>query len=341
MENSVFFSNNSKNMLRLVALSALMIVAMLGGAIDIRADESYHIGPDDVIQVSFWQDNTLDATIKVRQDGKISLNIIGEIEAAGLTTSELERQIVRQISRYNKSISQAVVRVTQYGFQKVFISGQVRNPGKYAFENIPDLWTLINEAGGVEETGDLTRVTIIRGGERAGEVEMVNVSNMMASGQRAQLPVVYADDTIEIPRTVGGIPARTIADQADVKNIFYVIGEVNSPGVLTFERNIDLLDAVALAGGPTTSADLKHATVVSKDGLRTQSVKVNLKKYQETGSPGRYFIRPEDTVILPRRRGGLFGLGSVTEIVTLIGAVSTAILLYTTLSEDDSQTSTP
>ncbi len=339
MENSVFYSKSHKSSGRLTAFAAFMLFVGLVTATMTYADESYRIGPDDVLQVSFWQDNSLDAAVKVSQDGKISLNVIGEIEAAGLTTAELERQIVKQISRYNKAISQAVVRVTQYGFQKVFVSGQVRNPGKYAFEQIPDLWTLINEAGGVEETGDLSRVTIIRGGERAGDVEIVNVSNMMSSGQRAQLPKVYADDTIEIPRTVGGVPSRTITDRAETKSIFYVIGEVNTPGVLTFERNLDLLDAVALAGGPTESADLKRATVVTKDGLRTQSVKVNLKKYQETGSPGRYFIRPEDTVILPRRKGGLFGLGSVTEIVTLVGAVSTAILLYTQLSDDNGSSS--
>ncbi|MBN2227794.1 MAG: polysaccharide biosynthesis/export family protein [candidate division Zixibacteria bacterium] len=339
MENSVFFSNNDKTISRASACAILILLFGLTTASMTSADESYRIGPDDVLQVSFWQDNSLDASVKVGQDGKISLNIIGEIDAAGLTTAELERLIVRQISRYNKAISQAVVRVTQYGFQKVFISGQVRNPGKYAFEKIPDLWTLINEAGGIEEAGDLTRVTIIRGGERAGEVEIVNVTNMMSTGQRSQLPKVYADDTIEIPRTVGGVPTRTISDRPETKSIFYVIGEVNAPGPLTFEQNLDLLDAVALAGGPTESADLKHATVVTKDGFRTQSVKINLNKYQQTGVPGRYFIRPEDTVILPRRKGGLFGLGSVTEIVTLVGAVSTAILLYTQLSDDGGSSS--
>ncbi len=114
--------------------------------------ESYEIGPGDVLEIRFWQDHTLDATVRVRQDGKISLDVAGEIDAAGSTTAELEKKIVKQISRYNSAISQAVVRVTEYNSLRVFLSGQIRNPGKFSFEKIPDLWTIINEAGGVTDS---------------------------------------------------------------------------------------------------------------------------------------------------------------------------------------------
>ena len=150
--------------------SLILGVLLMSVAVDIVA-EGYIIGPGDVLEVKFWQDSTHDATVTVQQDGKISLDIIGEVDAAGLTTTELEKQIIRQMSRYNKAISQVVVRVSSYGNLKVFISGQVQSPGKYTFEVIPDLWTIINEAGGITETGDLTHVTIIRGGERSGQVE--------------------------------------------------------------------------------------------------------------------------------------------------------------------------
>ncbi|UCD16895.1 MAG: polysaccharide biosynthesis/export family protein [Candidatus Zixiibacteriota bacterium] len=335
MGKMVCFSRIDQFAGKLPAFFIVIIVSTIfPGGTTLLAD-AYQIGPEDVIEIKFWQDNSLDATVTVRQDGKISLDVIGEIEAAGLTTSELEKKIVRQMSRYNKSISQAVVRVVQYGHLKVFVSGQVPNPGKYSFEQIPDLWTLINEAGGVTDVGDLTRVTIIRGGDRAGEVEIVNVSALMASGRRGELPKIYSDDTIEIPRTIAGLPARTIGDQTDVRNLYYVIGEVVNPGAMNLEKNIDVLDAIALAGGPTERADLKNAKVISKDGFRTQTVKINLKKYLESGAPGRYFIRPEDTIILPRKGSGLLGMGSLTDIVTVLGAVSAALLLYDRLKTDD------
>ncbi len=327
---------NQKSNFNTTLLFALILgVVILSVAVDIVA-EGYIIGPGDVLEVKFWQDSTHDAVVTVQQDGKISLDIIGEVEAAGLTTTELEKQIIRQMSRYNKAISQVVVRVSVYGNLKVFISGQVHNPGKYTFEVIPDLWTIINEAGGITETGDLTHVTIIRGGERSGQVEVFNVSNLMTSGHRDQLPKIYSDDTIEIPPAPAGLPGRTVAERAAGKNLFYAVGEVNLPGHHDLVENIDLLDAIALAGGPTPEANLKTVTVITKDGLKTQTLEFNLKKYEKSGEPGRYFIRPEDTIVMGQKRSGIFGIGgSLSDVVTLLGAVSTAVLLITTLNNNN------
>nr|MBN2278038.1 SLBB domain-containing protein [candidate division Zixibacteria bacterium] len=297
--------------------------------------QSYVIGPEDVLEIQFWQDPQLDATPKVNQEGKISLDIIGEVEASGLTTSELEREIVRRMSRYNKAISQAVVRISAYGSQKVYISGQVLNPGKYTYEKIPGLWDLINEAGGISEYGDLTRVMIVRGGDQAGQVEIVNVSAMVAAGRINELPIIRAGDTIEVPRTPAGLPARTLSDRPESRNIFYVTGAVENPGPMTLENNTDILDAIAQVGGATGDADLSEVRVVSKDGQYTQVTMVNLKEYHETGISGRLMIRPEDNIIVPRRSGGFLGMNSIGSIVTLLGGISAALLIYDRISSNN------
>jgi len=290
------------------------------------AQKPYVIGPEDVLEIRFWQDNSLDATVRVTQDGKIALDIVGEINAAGLTTSALEREIIRQMSRYNSAISQTVVRVSEYNSQKIFVSGQIQAPGKYTFEVIPDLWTIINEAGGVGELGDLGRVLIIRGGENAGEVEIVNVSALVTTGRLNELPPIYSGDTIEIPRSPAGLPAATLSQSQTLRNLFYVIGEVNLPGAINLEKNIDILDAIALAGGPTPDANLKKAKIITKAGIGTQIKRINLRRYTDEAISGRVFIRPEDVIILPRRSGGLLGL-RVTEWVAVIGGISTFILM--------------
>ncbi|HDL03680.1 MAG: hypothetical protein DRP46_10985 [Candidatus Zixiibacteriota bacterium] len=323
---SVMRINIYRHILLITALVVLMPLFTAG---------EYVIGPEDVLEIKFWQDGSLDADVKVRQDGKISLDIIGELQAAGLTTSELESKIVKQMSRYNKAISQSVVRVTSYGYQKVYITGQILHPGKYTFEEIPDLWTIINEAGGITETGDLTRVMIIRGGDLAGEVSVINVAEMVASGRMNSLPKIRAGDTIEISRSPAGLPARTLSDQPQAKNIFYVMGAVNTPGALTLESNTDVLDALALAGGPAENADIKEVTVVSKDGANTQMVKINLEKYITTGITGRYMVRPEDNIIVASKGGGFLGINSATDVVAILGAISTSILLYDALTTSD------
>ncbi len=290
------------------------------------AQQPYVIGSEDVLEIQFWQDNNLDAIVKVTSDGKISLDVIGEIKAAGQTTAQLERDIIRQMSRYNSSISQAVVRVTEYNNQKVFISGQILAPGKYTYEVIPDLWTIINEAGGATELGDLGRVLIIRGGENAGEVVTVNVKELVAGGKLQELPQIRSGDTIELPRTPAGLLSSTISQSHELRNLFYVIGEVNVPGAINLERNIDILDAIALAGGQTPDANLKNVRIITKAGAGTQIKRVNLVKYTNEAIAGRVFIRPEDVIILSRRSGGFLGL-RVTEWVTVIGGISTAVLL--------------
>jgi polysaccharide export outer membrane protein len=320
------------NFLGLLFLAALTILC----PVELWA-QAYVIGPEDVLEVTFWQDESLNATIKVRQDGKISLDIIGEINAAGLTTGELEKNIVKQMSRYNKAISHAVVRITEYGYRKVYITGQVLNPGKYTFEQIPDLYSLINEAGGVTEEGDLSRVMVVRGGDKGGEVEVVNVSAMVASGNLEQLPKINPGDAIEIPLAPAGLPGRALSDRAELKNIFYVTGEVHSPGALTLEPNIDILDAVALAGGPTEFANLKNVRVVSKDGSNTQSMKINLKKYAERGISGRYIIRPEDNIILPRQPEPFFDFRDLGDWVTVLGGVMTVLIIKDLLEEEEGE----
>jgi len=290
------------------------------------AQQPYIIGSEDVLEIRFWQDNNLDAVVKVTSDGKISLDVIGEIKASGQTTVQLERDIIRQMSRYNSSISQAVVRVTEYNNQKVFISGQIQTPGKYTYEVIPDLWTIINEAGGATELGDLGRVLIIRGGENAGEVVTVNVRELVASGKFQELPQIRSGDTIELPLTPAGLPASTLSQSQQLRNLFYVIGEVNVPGAINLERNIDILDAIALAGGQTSEANLKKTRIITKSGAGTQIKRVNLAKYTNEAIARRVFIMPEDVIILPRKSGGLLGMG-VTEWVAIVGGISTFVLM--------------
>ncbi|HUV30219.1 MAG TPA: polysaccharide biosynthesis/export family protein [Acidobacteriota bacterium] len=318
---------------RLAGAAAAALVVLLG-LVAGPAAAQYVIGPDDLLQISFWQDPDLNTQVRVGQDGKITLDVIGQIEAQGKTTEQLQNDIVRQISRLKQNISQAVVRVIAYNYNYVFVIGQITLPGKRSFEEIPDLWTLINESGGTTEFADLRRVTIIRGGAEAGKVEVVNVRQAIATGKPETLPKIRRMDTIEIPRLPVPVSAGAIFTTADRKNLIYVIGAVNSPGPITYEENIDVLDALSLAGGPTDAADLKQARLVIKDGMYAQTIGIDLDKYWRSGRPARYILQKEDTFILPARGAGFLGVG-LPAVVGIIGAVASAILVYDRLTSSD------
>ncbi|PWB67854.1 hypothetical protein C3F09_12740 [candidate division GN15 bacterium] len=321
-------------------LGLLIFAVLLITAGSIIAKE-YQIGPEDVLDVSFWQDPSLNAQVRVGQDGNITLGVIGQIQAAGKSTTELQDEIVRLMSRLNKNVSQAVVRVSQYNYNYVFVNGQVRSPGKRAFEEIPDIWTIINEAGGITETADLSRVTVIRGGTNAGRVEIINVSRALAEGKIDKLPQLERGDAIDVPSAPGNITGTSIAPEIEQKNQVYVLGAVNRPGPIAYVENTDFTDLLALAGGPTAGADLKHIKILTKDKYYSQSYQFNFESYAKSGRPARYIVRKEDTYVVPERRGGFFGTGlDVGTVAAAVGVVTSVYLLYDRLSRNNQTTVT-
>ncbi|MBD3218097.1 MAG: hypothetical protein GF310_07460 [candidate division Zixibacteria bacterium] len=320
--------------LKLIGL-ALIATCLLLFFNDNLSAQDYKIGPEDVLQISFWQDPSLNQTVTVRQDGKITLSVIGEITAAGLTPTELASKIGDQVSRYNKQISQATVEVLRYNSQKVFISGQVLNPGKYSFEEMPNVWELIKEAGGITELGDLSNIVIIRGSVNKGEIVHVNLSNLIAEGDPGKYPELYPEDIVEVKRAPSdsgpGLPSHAATER---KNLVYVIGRVGTPGAISLEENMDCLDAIALAGGPTPDADLGKVKIFNKQDPYSNVIIVDIKKRSEKGTPPRYKLRPEDTILIPPDEGGFWGTwGRIRDFVAIFGTVVSTYLLIDRFSE--------
>lgn len=322
------------------SISLLIIAVLTLIAVSTTAKE-YQIGAEDVLDISFWQNPALNAQVRVGQDGKITLGVIGEINAAGKTTSELQAEIVRMMSRLDRNISQTVVRVFQFNYNYVFVNGQVRTPGKRAFEEIPDIWTIINEAGGITETGDLSRVTIVRGGaDNTGRVEIINVGRALAEGRVERLPRLNRGDAIDVPASPGNVTGASLAPELEQKNLVYVLGAVNRPGAVAYQENSDFTDLLALAGGPTPNADLKRIKILTKDGSFSQSYQFNLEKYAKTGRPARYIVRKEDTYIVPERQAGFFGTGmDIGTVAAAVGVITSMYLLYDRLTQNDQNNS--
>lgn len=302
----------------------VIVVAFASLSSPLTAEE-YRIGSEDILQVTFWRNEDLNARVRVGQDGKITIDIVGQIDAAGKTTHELEQEILRKMSRFNQKITGTVVRVIEFRHNSVYVTGQVNNGGKLTFEVIPNLWIIINEAGGLTEFADLSRVSIIRGNEEGG-VEVVNVAHALATGQLSKLPKIERQDTIEIPGNPGNVSSGSRVATGDIKNLIYVVGAVGKPGPMVFEPNIDLLSALALAGGTSADADLKHARIITRDGLYAQTMTIDLEKYSQTGRPARYVLRREDTFIIPRRSTGGFLGNSLSSLGIIFGTISSAAL---------------
>jgi protein involved in polysaccharide export with SLBB domain len=268
---------------RMILLAGMALLLCSATA---AAAEEYRIGPEDMLQIKFWQDPVLNTTVRVTQDGKVSLDIVGEIEAAGKTIQDLQTEIVRRMSRLNNRISQCVVQVTEYNYQHVFVYGQVNSPGK---------------AGAVEN-----------------------------------LPKLNRRDAIDVPSSPAGVAPPDIGRMATRKNIVYVMGAVHTPGPIRYQDNLDVMEALAMAGGHTDMADLKHTKLISKDGYYGQTMLVDLEKYALTGTPARHIMRKEDVCVVPFRKQN-FMTRNLGTFVTILGAATSALLLYENLKPADEE----
>jgi protein involved in polysaccharide export with SLBB domain len=257
------------------------------------------------------------------------LAVIGEIQAAGLTTSRLEQLLVERISRVNKNISQAVVTITEYRSKSVFVGGQVFNPGLLYFEKIPDLWEVIKLAGGPTEMADLSVVTVLRSVEAGGGVVHVDLTGILATGELDRLPVLHAGYTVTLPLLPQGSSTERFTEPSQRKKLFYIYGDVALPGRHPLEMEVDVLEALVLAGGPGPDANLEKVRIVSKGVDRPIVRIINLKHYGETGGPYRYIVQREDAIYIPAKKRGFFRgtWGAFRDVLALAGTVSSLVLI--------------
>lgn len=265
--------------------------------------QGYIIGKDDVVTVSFWQDNTLNVTARVGSDGQISLPIGGNIKAEGLTTDQLGEAVVERIAIYNRRITNASVKVTEYGSRKVYVMGHVRTPQKYTFEVIPNLWDIISEAGGPLETANLNNVLIIRN-DANGEPRTiaVDVAEALRNRNFQALPKVEPGDNIYVPAVLGNAATSGIQSVQAQQNVLFIYGEVRNPGVITFNKELNLLEALVTSGGPTAEAKLSDVRVIRKNGVYSAVTQVDVQKYMDESSPSFFMVKAGDTIYVPRRK---------------------------------------
>lgn len=121
----------------------------------------YLIGPDDVLGVLFWREKDISGDVIVRPDGKITLPLLNDIQAAGLTTDELRAALTTAAARYVEDPNVTIV-VRQINSRRVFITGQINKPGPYPLPQGMTVLQLIAIAGGLTEFADSKDILVMR-----------------------------------------------------------------------------------------------------------------------------------------------------------------------------------
>ena len=161
-------------------------------------DPNYVIGSQDVLDISIWKEAELTRVVPVRPDGKISLPLLNDVQAAGLTPTQLAESITTSLKKFVTD-PQVTVIVSQINSQRVYIMGEVTRAGAYPL--LPDMTFLqaLSSAGGFTQFANLKKIYMFRM-ENGKQVNYpFNYKDVIAGKRPEQNVILKAGDTIVVP----------------------------------------------------------------------------------------------------------------------------------------------
>jgi polysaccharide export outer membrane protein len=205
----------------MLCLFAISLPAMATG--------EYRLGAGDVVKISVYDHEDLQAELQLTQGGDVTFPLVGRVKIAGLTFSEAEKLISGKLID-GGYLKQAFVNVliSQYHSQRISVIGEVNHPGRFELDSATHLVEAIALAGGVAPTGG-DKVILVRGDTRT-EIALSQFAKPASGDDTLQL---RNGDVVMVPRSPQ----------------IYVYGEVNRPGAFRLENGMTVVQAIAAAGG--------------------------------------------------------------------------------------------
>ena len=263
----------------LLALSLLLLPLGVGSAG--AAEEPYVIGAEDVLDIQVWDNKDLNQVTFVRPDGKISLPLVGEIQASGKTVQGLSTDLV---AAYGKTVKEPAVTVIvrEIKSRPVYFIGGFGKPGPLQLTRDLNMLQALGILGGVLPAADAEKGYLLRGGKRI----PINFETLVKKGDLSQNPRLEPGDTVVAP----------IAD------VVYVQGEVKGPGVVKYTNDLTVVKAITLTGGLTPLAASGRVDLVRTEGEKKVRIRIDLDKMLRAPEDNPDMrLRPDDIIFVPQR----------------------------------------
>lgn len=294
MVDKMRVDKKGKHMAR--SISFIVLAFFLGSFLsaDISAQQEtqplqvndYRIGPKDLLEITVFGLPELIQTVRVSEDGSITMSLLGRVEVSGLTAQELEKKLASILDKQYTKEARVTVFIREY--QKVSVIGAVGRPGMYELVGPTTLLQVIAQAGGLTAQA-MNELFVYRVGKDGKSTTItIKVEELMTSGSQALNIELQPKDVITVP-----------IDQ--MLNVF-VYGEVNTPGAIPYLRSkkITLLQAIAQAGGPTEWAKKTKVMIKRKDKRTGKEMKINVNlKNVTNGKIADIVLEEGDVVIVP------------------------------------------
>jgi len=268
---------------RIVLLGVVLLLAGRGAN---SQTSDYKIGPQDVLSIGVFGQPSLTGRYSIQADGTFGFPLVGRIHAAGLTVDAVEKEIASKLADKFVRDPRITVSVDEYRSQRIFVMGEVRQPGAYPLTRETTLIEVLARAGSTTP-------------EAGGEVLIVRGSGDAASKAPAIPDAKSTSDAIRIDLKelqTGRVPNPSTLKDGDTVFVprgerIYVLGHVRSPGAYTLQRNMTVLEALALAGGASDRGAVNRLKISRTVGGKTR----------EISAASSDLMQPGDTLIVPER----------------------------------------
>lgn len=262
-----------KNITKVMILLLIFLGIIQGGVL--AQEPTYILGPEDLLEVTVWNHPDLNKTISIRSDGFISLPLVGDVFAEGLTPEQLGDKIAGLLEEYLVS-PQVTVAVQKFKMLEVSVLGAVVRQGIFPVKSDTRLLEVLALAGIEEKQALLEEVTLTRNDTNF----TIDVDKLLKAGGYQNF-LLQSGDVIYVPF---------------VNRVVYILGQVKLPGSYRIDQKTTPADILAMAGGPTERADLKNVKIIHRDGNQEIEV-INLENFLDNRPPETIIYLTEGDII--------------------------------------------
>lgn len=247
-----------------------------------QVDATYTLRPNDTIRLAVYEEADLSVQVRILKTGEASFPLIGSVEVGGLSVAAAAARIRDLYAKDYLVDPKLTLTVDEYATEFISVIGAVKNPGQIPMpvSGHLDLASAMATAGGVNEIADANSIQLVRASGTTSNFSMNSIS-----GTSGRIKLEPGD--------------RIIVNQsAFVGKSMTVLGQVAKPGPLAFPLNgrLDLVNAIAMAGGLTELANPKKVSINRKGTVTV----VDFKAISQRGDRP-FLLQPDDVVTVAER----------------------------------------
>jgi polysaccharide export outer membrane protein len=270
-------------------------------------DEIYKLGAGDLLEVSVFRVDELNRSVRVNGAGNLVLPLLGPIQVAGRSSADAEIEIAARLLKEYLQDPQVSIFVKEYRSQEVTVMGAVNNPDIYNVTRTRGVVEMLSMAGGVSESAaDTIRVSTVQTDPQTGKTVKRNLVlsiNGLLSDREALSDIrLSGGDAIFVPEA----------------GVVYVEGAVEKPGAYKMSGDVNVLQAISMAGGIPWAGNQSKVKVVREISGKATAVEINLNKIRQQ-TEDDVVLQDGDIVIVNYGSGKRIVSGFVKGVTSFVG----------------------